>query len=108
MEEASRTELQDHTFDRNRAVVKFIAHGTRFVSRSEAKRLARGLERFRVVTLDFQGVEAVGQGFVDELFRVWARKHPGTELEPVHMGEAVEFMVRRGLSRTDLPGPERG
>jgi len=67
------------------------------VSRSEAKRLLHGLDRFREVVLDFRGVEGVGQGFADEVFRVWAHAHPQTTLIPVHMNRAVEFMVRRAL-----------
>ena len=68
------------------------------VSRSEARRLSHGLERFKDVIVDFAGVESVGQGFVDELFRVWASNHDDTSLEPVNMNAAIEFMVRRGLS----------
>ncbi|MDQ1307592.1 MAG: hypothetical protein QG671_3425 [Actinomycetota bacterium] len=34
--------------------------GVRFISRSEAKPLMRGLDRFRHVTVDFTGVEEVG------------------------------------------------
>lgn len=83
-------------FDASHTVVRLFVHGVRFVSRSEAKRLVRGLDRFRHVTVDFAGVEQVGQGFVDELFRVWARAHPGTVLRPVNMVEPVAFMVRRG------------
>lgn len=84
-------------FARTRAVVKLFDHGTRFVSRSEAKRLARGLADFDDVIVDFTGVRLVGQGFVDELFRVWASAHPAVTLTPVGMVGPVEFMVRRGL-----------
>ncbi len=86
----------DFEFDRSRTMVRLFAYGTSFVSRSEAKRLVHGLERFREVVLDFAGVELVGQGFVDEVFRVWARAHAGTALVPVNMIEPVAFMVRRG------------
>ena len=88
----------DHEFDRTRTVVRLFEYGTRFVSRSEAKRLSAGLERFREVLVDFTAVEGVGQGFVDELFRVWAKAHPGTRLKPAHMNSAVAFMVGRSLS----------
>lgn len=37
----------------------------------------------------------VGQGFVDEVFRVFARAHPETALRPEHMSDEVAFMVRR-------------
>jgi hypothetical protein len=80
-----------------RCVVRLFEHGTFFVSRSEAKRLLANLDRFREVILDFRGVEGVGQGFVDEVFRVWAHDHSEVKLIPVEMNEAVEFMVRRGL-----------
>lgn len=89
----------DFEFDTTRCVVRLFDVAETFVSRSEAKRLVSGLERFAVVVLDFHGVTAVGQGFVDQVFRVWAREHPGVRLVPVEMGEAVEFMVRRGLAR---------
>jgi excisionase family DNA binding protein len=88
---------EDHEFARTRTVVKLFGFGVRFVSRSEAKRLMRGLERFTHVTMDFTGIEEVGQGFVDEVFRVWPNQHPETAVEPTGMVGPVEFMVRRGL-----------
>ena len=98
----------DHQFTRTRTVVRLFAFGVRFVSRSEAKRLMRGLDRFQQVSMDFTGVEEVGQGFVDEVFRVWPGQHAGTRVEPVGMSGPVEFMVRRGLPpRTSAPlGPD--
>jgi anti-sigma regulatory factor (Ser/Thr protein kinase) len=94
----------DHEFARTRTVVRLFGFGVRFVSRSEAKRLMRGLERFREVIVDFTGVEEVGQGFVDEALRVWPRQHPEVRVEPVGMAGPVEFMVRRGLPRLPRPG----
>jgi len=87
----------NYQFTRTRTVIRLFAIGVRFVSRSEAKRLVHGLEKFRQVTLDFAGVTGVGQGFCDEVFRVWARSHPETRLEPVNMCEPVAFMVERAL-----------
>lgn len=84
-------------FDTTRTIVKLFEHGDTFVSRSEARRITEGLDRFRTVIVDFAGVERLGQGFVDEFFRVWALKHETVSLEPVNMNPAVEFMVRRGL-----------
>lgn len=86
---------EDYEFATTRTVIKLFAIGVRFISRSEAKRLLRGLERFRKVVLDFEGVSSVGQGFVDEVFRVWVQAHPEVTLVPVHMNEAVAFMVQR-------------
>lgn len=85
-------------FSRTVPRIKLYEIGTRFVSRSEAKRLGIGLEQFSEVELDFAGVTDVGQGFADELFRVWAGAHPDTSLLPIKMNEAVTFMVHRTRS----------
>jgi DNA-binding transcriptional ArsR family regulator len=90
---------EDFEFDRTRIVVHLFSIGTTFISRSEAKRLLHGLDRFHEVVLDFDGVELVGQGFADEVFRVWARPHPETHLIPINMSESVEFMVERAIRR---------
>jgi hypothetical protein len=86
-------------FSRSRTVVHLFGLGVRFISRSEAKRLLSGLERFESVEVDFTGVVEVGQGFVDELVRVWPTQNPDTTIVPIGMNSAVDFMVRRGLRR---------
>jgi hypothetical protein len=86
---------EDFEFSRTRTIVRLFAIGTEFVSRSEAKRLVRGLERFREVVIDFEGVALVGQGFADEVFRVWSTAHPEVRLIPVGMEAPVAFMVER-------------
>jgi hypothetical protein len=53
------------------------------------------LEKFRSVVLDFSGVEEIGQGFADEIFRVWKASHPAIKLEAVSMSAPVSFLVRR-------------
>jgi len=85
----------DLSFNRTRPRVKLFELGVVFVSRSEAKRLATNLEQFEEVELDFAGVTEVGQGFVDELFRVWAARYPETTLHPINMNDPVAFMVER-------------
>jgi hypothetical protein len=67
--------------------------------RSEAKRLMASLERFEEVELDFHGVNLVGQGFADEVFRVWTRTHPGTRVTPVRMSPEIEPMIRGAMVR---------
>ena len=88
---------EDFEFSRTRTVVRLFAIGTTFVSRSEAKRLLHGLEKFREVVLDFKGVELVGQGFADDVFRVWAKDHPDTALVPTDMNDAVAFMIEHAV-----------
>lgn len=92
------THAETLAFDRSRTTVRLFEFDVPFVSRSEAKRLARNLDRFREVVVDFSGVEQVGQGFADELFRVWASAHPETSLIPVNMNRPVRLMVERALA----------
>jgi hypothetical protein len=95
---------RDHAFVRTRPVVKLFEIGTTFVSRSEARRLLDGLESdFDTIEVDFAGVTDVGQGFVDELLRVWPAGHPDKTVIPIHMNPAVQFMIDRGLSRIQHP-----
>jgi anti-sigma regulatory factor (Ser/Thr protein kinase) len=86
---------EDFEFSHSKVVIKLFAIGSRFISRSEGKRVVQGLERFRSVELDFKGVEEIGQGFADEVFRVWTLAHPEIVLLPTHMNEPVAFMVSR-------------
>lgn len=97
MSEVFAEYTQDFEFARTKPTVKLLSYGTSLVSRSEAKLLLEGLERFAEVDMDFAGVESVGQGFVDEVFRVWSANHTDTRLVPINMGPAVKFMVERGL-----------
>ena len=89
---------------KTRTVVRLFAIGTEFVSRSQAKRLVHGLDKFREVVLDFKGVDLVGQGFADEVFRVWAREHPDVKLIPTDMNDAEAFMVERAIRKGPNPG----
>lgn len=85
----------DLEFTRTRTVVKLFGIGRDFVSRSEARRLLHGLESFREIVIDFVSVPGIGQGFADEIFRVFANAHPTIRLVPVNMNEAVAFFVTR-------------
>lgn len=86
-------------FDKTTTVVRLFEYGVSFVSRSEAKRLTRNLEQFREVVVDFHRVDGIGQGFADEVFRVWQSEHPGIRLVPVNMNEAVRFFVSGARAR---------
>jgi anti-sigma regulatory factor (Ser/Thr protein kinase) len=92
-----REYTDEFEFMRTRTVVRLFEIGVEFVSRSEARRLIRGLDRFREVVVDFDRVASVGQGFADEVFRVFAGAHPNVRLVPVNMAPTVEFMVQRAL-----------
>lgn len=68
------------------------------VARSQARRLLRRLEEFKEVTFDFADIEFLGQGFADEVFRVFRRDHPQVLLKTVHTTPAVQRMIVRARS----------
>lgn len=82
-------------FDQTEIQVRLYQMGTVHISRSQARRVLSGLDRFKVVVLDFDRVPVIGQAFADEVFRVFRRRHPDIRLKPVKMTEAVRFMVER-------------
>lgn len=64
------------------------------VSRSQAKRVCNRLENFAEVTLDFDGIEWMGQGFAHQIFVLFASEHPEVELLTTNMNDAVLQMYR--------------
>lgn len=90
------TAPEEYTFSKTIVPVRLAQHeGEKLVSRSQAKRLTQRFERFQTVVLDFSGVEEIGQGFADEVFRVFQKAHPAITLVPIHMTPAVENMFKR-------------
>ena len=86
---------EDLRFSRSRPRIDLFGTGLTFISRPEARRVLSGMDDFDDVDVDFAGVEEVGQGFVDELMRVWPAQHTGIRLHPINMNDAVAFMLRR-------------
>jgi DNA-binding MarR family transcriptional regulator/anti-sigma regulatory factor (Ser/Thr protein kinase) len=82
----------DYQFQKTRVLVKLLRRD--YVSRSEAKRLVANLEKFREVVIDFREVKSVGQGFADEVFRVFAGQHPGVKITTENANPAVDAMIR--------------
>lgn len=96
----SYTNLVDLAFDKTHAYIKLYTSGSIYVSRSQAKRILSGVEAkgFREVVLDFNKVPTIGQAFADEVFRVFAHKHPNIKITVVNENEAVSFMIKRAIS----------
>ncbi len=67
--------------------------GKQLVSRSQAKRLTAGLEKFNTVILDFEGVNIIGQGFADQIFRVFALSQPDLELVCENTSTEIDAMI---------------
>ena len=68
------------------------------ISRSQARRIILGLKKFKYVVLDFKDISTVGQGFVDEVFRVFNARYSGTKIEYKNANDNVRFMIERGLT----------
>lgn len=87
-------------FNKTEILVSLSKFGTeRYISRSQAKRILRNLEEFQIITLDFKGVNIVGQGFVDEVFRVYQNIHPDIKINYINANEDILFMIKRGLPK---------
>ena len=84
-------------FNKTEIKVRLYALDTSFISRSQARRLLAGLNDFKEVLLDFEKVETIGQGFADEIFRVWQTAHPKKRITYANANENVEFMIKRAL-----------
>lgn len=95
----SFTTDDDYGFTKTVVPVRLAQYGDeKLVSRSQAKRLLTRIEKFKVVIFDFSGVEAVGQAFADEVFRVFSNQHPEIEIFSLHTNENVAQMIRRAKS----------
>ncbi len=85
----------DYGFDKTEVRIKLYMDSGINISRSQARRVLQGLDKFKVILLDFDKVPMIGQAFADEIYRVFKNKHPGIQFQESNMNDAVEFMVRR-------------
>jgi anti-sigma regulatory factor (Ser/Thr protein kinase) len=92
-------ESDDYEFSKTHVPVALARYGRELlVSRSQAKRVLSRFDDFKVVLLDFEGVEAIGQAFADEIFRVFQDRHPEIRLFAVRMNKDVRKMVARAMA----------
>lgn len=82
----------DYQFQKTQVIVSLLQK--HYVSRSEAKRILSGLEKFKEIVFDFKGVKTIGQGFADELFRVFQNSHPLIRLKTVHTTTSIRAMIQ--------------
>ena len=81
----------DYRFERTKVFVKLFEK--EHVSRSEAKRLLLGLDKFREIVLDFKGVKSIGQGFADEILRVFKGRHPDIVIRTENLSPALSAII---------------
>ena len=89
---------ESYGFTKTLVPVRLLEYGDEaplVISRSQAKRLMVRFERFENILLDFTGIDEIGQGFADELFRVFPSQHPDTVLTPINCSPAVGSMIAR-------------
>ena len=88
------TEIKTSLFDRTEVPVilgKFDSEN--FMSRSQARRLSRHLEKFHEVCIDFNGINLIGDSFADEIFRVFQNQHPDLKIDCINTNVQIENLV---------------
>ena len=86
----------DYGFNKTIVPVRLAQYGEdKLISRSQAKRVLARVELFKYIIFDFDGVIAIGQAFADEIFRVFARRHPEIILSAVKANSSVKRMIDR-------------
>jgi hypothetical protein len=91
----------DFGFDKTEVRIKLYTIAGIYISRSQARRVLAGLEKFKVILFDFDKVSVVGQAFADEIFRVFHHRYPHIRLETENMVESVKFMVERAKTEAE-------
>lgn len=86
-----------YKFERTQVKVKIYTREC--ISRSEAKRLLFGLDRFKEIILDFKGVNKIGQGFADEIFRVFALKNPDISIKVENISPVLRKMIEHVVDK---------
>ena len=91
------TQEPDHYgFTKTVVPVKLLEYGNSnpsFISRSQAKRLLARFERFERIELDFTGITEIGQGFADEVFRVFQKQYPNCRITAKNYNQNVRKMI---------------
>ena len=86
---------EDYKFSKTKVVVQLYERGADYISRSQARRLLFGLEKFQEIILDFKNIDGIGQSFADEVFRVFSLRNHGIRITPINANDPVLFMIKR-------------
>ncbi len=90
-------EEYDFAFEKSRVYVKL--HKDKYMSRSEGRRLVSRLDQFQEVVLDFTDVNRIGQGFADEIFRVFAESEPGVKIRTENVAPEINPMIEHVVDK---------
>lgn len=86
-------------FSKTKVTIDLYKMDNAYISRSQARRVLSGLDKFETITLDFKNIETAGQAFADEVFRVWQNHHPTIKIIYQNANENILFMIKRALAR---------
>jgi len=89
---------EDFGFTKTIVPVRLTIYGDdQLISRSQARRLLSRFEKFKTVVLDFTNVDIIGQGFADEIFRVFTREHPNLSIRSINANKEVNKMIQHAI-----------
>ena len=81
-------------FIKTRIPIKEVCQEGEPMARSQARKILWRLEQFKKVELDFSGVDFMGQGFADEVFRVFKERCPEIEVVAINACPRVLGMIK--------------
>ena len=84
----------DEGFVKTRIPIKEVCREGEPIARSQARKLLYRLEQFQAVELDFAEVDFMGQGFADEVFRVFKNRCPEVEIIAINASPDVLRMMK--------------
>ncbi|MDP8253379.1 MAG: DUF4325 domain-containing protein [Candidatus Kaelpia aquatica] len=88
-------EEYDYEFSKTSVTVNLFTRAKdSYVSRSEAKRLLHNLDRFKEIALNFKDVKGIGQGFADEIFRVFKNKNLNIKIQTLNANKTIKSMIQ--------------
>lgn len=87
---------EEYNFSKTEIRIKLAEqYSDSLMSRSQAKRILSRIEKFKEVVLDFDEVKIIGQGFADEIFRIFMHEHPNIKVHCINCNSEVKFMIQR-------------
>ena len=86
-------------FSKTKVLIRLGTIDKNFLSRSQARRIIFGLDKFKTIILDFKGVESISQSFADEIFRVWQNSHTNITVKFQNANDNSLLMIKRAQAR---------
>jgi len=87
-------DARNYSIERTTLPLRLIVNeDTGLESRAQARRVASRLTEFKQAELDFTGIDHIGQGFADELFRVFGRNQSAVQLVVKNASPRVTAMI---------------